>query len=460
MGPRALVQHAQARRIALALILGIVVLATRYRWNQLTAVHVAYVDYDTQIFAQIAGRPPGLDLLFAPKPLIVPLVYRVAGNDQAAVTLFQANLSFASWMVLAASLAIQLRRRWTRVIAGFFGVTFLLAPARVGFTASLLSESINDSLMALVVAGVFWLVHLRGRPRVVVAVVTGMLGLTWMLTRDTNAFVAITAAGIAMIVWRGWRHRWGRVASALTLATAGIVLWSTGVAHAPLPYQHDWYGRFTPRGVYPMIDNVTARAVSVLRDELPPELRLYADQPINVEWLVRAGPEHRPVQDWLVDHGSSTYMRWLVQHPLDRVLELVAARWTALSGPTSRYMPGGWTPHGSLVRRLTLNRTLLLVLLFVAPLLLRKPRVDARLGIVLCMIASGVVGVAASYYGDAAEVSRHCYGAGQQIVLGLFLALVVWLDRVVLPGRRGRPHRLHLDTVANGEATTADTPGA
>jgi hypothetical protein len=88
----------------------------------------------------------------------------------------------------------------------------------------------------------------------------------------------------------------------------------------------------------------------------------------------------------------------------------------------------------------------LLVLLLVAPLLLRKPRADARCGLVLCMIVSGVVGVAASYYGDAAEVSRHCYGAGQQVVLGLFLALVVWLDRVALPGRGGHPPRLHLDS--------------
>jgi len=36
---------------------------------------------------------------------------------------------------------------------------------------------------------------------------------------------------------------------------------------------------------------------------------------------------------------------------------------------------------------------------------------------------------APAYYGDAAEVSRHCYGAGQQTVLGLFLACLAWLDR-------------------------------
>jgi hypothetical protein len=52
-----------------------------------------------------------------------------------------------------------------------------------------------------------------------------------------------------------------------------------------------------------------------------------------------------------------------------------------------------------------------------------RPRVDPRCDLVI----SRLVGIAASY-GDATEVPRHCYGAGQQVVLGLFLALVVWTD--------------------------------
>jgi len=432
----ALVRHAHVRRIAIAVIVSIVVLATRCRWDELTGVHVAYVDYDTQIFAQIADQPLGVDLLFAPKPLVVPLVYRAAGNDQAAVVWFQGNLSFVAWMALAASVALGLRRRWMRGIAVLLGVTFVLAPARVGFTGSLLSESINDSLMALALAGAFGLVHARGRRRVTLAVATGVVGLAWLLTRDTNAFVAVTAAGLAMIVWRGWRQRWAWVALALPLVGAVVVISSTRIAHAPLPYQHDWYARFTPRGVYPMIDNVTARSVAELREDMPAALRPYTDHPIGVEWLVRAAPEHRPLQDWLIDHGAATYARWLVAHPVDRVRELIDARWIALAGPTSRYMPRGWTARGSVARRLTVNRNLIVLLLFAAPLLLWKPRVDARSGLVLCILVSGVVGVAASYYGDAAEVARHCYGAGQQVVVALFLALVVWLDRVTLP-RRG-----------------------
>ena len=45
----ALVRHAHVRRIVLAVIVSMVVLATRCRWDELTEGHVPYVDYDTPI---------------------------------------------------------------------------------------------------------------------------------------------------------------------------------------------------------------------------------------------------------------------------------------------------------------------------------------------------------------------------------------------------------------------------
>jgi len=50
------------------------------------------------------------------------------------------------------------------------------------------------------------------------------------------------------------------------------------------------------------------------------------------------------------------------------------------------------------------------------------------------------VGILASYYGDAVELTRHCYGAAQQLVLGLFLAAIAWLDRLATkrPGSQDR----------------------
>ncbi|MEO7729832.1 MAG: hypothetical protein ABIY55_02585 [Kofleriaceae bacterium] len=416
-------------------------IAVRWRWNELVGAHVPCVYYDTQIYDQIADQPIGVGLLFAPKPLIVPLVYRLAGNDHASIVAWQENLSFVSWAVLAASLTLGLRRRWTRVLAIGVCMAFLLAPVRLGFTGSLLSESINDSLTTLVVAGAIGLVWLRGRARRAAAIVTAVLGLCWLLTRDTNAVTAVVAAAGATIVWRGWRHRWARVAAVMALASAAFVLWTASIPHAPLGYQHDWYARFTPRSVYPMLDNISLRIYREHADELPSGLRAFGGAELDVERVVRAGPEHRAAQDWLVDQGPSTYARWLLRHPLDRLRELIGARWIALTGTKTVYMPKHWVAHGGALRQLTQQRNLLLALLFAAPVLLWRPRADPLRGLALCLIASGLFGVAAAYYGDAAEVSRHCYGPGQQVVLGLFLALVAWLDRISprWPGRRASP---------------------
>jgi hypothetical protein len=60
-----------------------------------------------------------------------------------------------------------------------------------------------------------------------------------------------------------------------------------------------------------------------------------------------------------------------------------------------------------------------------------------RTAIALVMIASGTIGTAAAYYGDGAEVTRHCYSPGQQIVLGLFIAVLARIDRRLDRARDG-----------------------
>ena len=136
-------------------------------------------------------------------------------------------------------------------------------------------------------------------------------------------------------------------------------------------------------------------------------------------------------------------MRWLVRHPLDRAAELAEDWVTVLVGRHTASMPTGWVAHDrdhpivDALRRLTTSRYLLLALLVAWPVLVFRPRRDARRGLALVLVASGLVGAVAAYYGDSAELSRHCYGSGQQIAIGLFVALLARLDTLRLPGRGG-----------------------
>jgi hypothetical protein len=219
------------RRIAFWAAIAVIAVATRWRWSQLIAAQAPFTDWDTQVFQQIADLPFGPGLLIQSKPLIVPLVFRAAHNDPLAILGFQAELSFWAWAALTASVGRTMQRRWVRLLATVAGAAWILAPTRVGFTASLIPESVNDSLLALSVASVLLVVQLRGAARAAAAAATGVIVLGWLLTRDTNVFIATTAVALAMVIWRGWRTRTGWITSVLIVTVTVGVLYTARVPH-------------------------------------------------------------------------------------------------------------------------------------------------------------------------------------------------------------------------------------
>jgi hypothetical protein len=461
--------NARLGRVAIGLAIAAAIVFARCHWDRLTAPQAAPALFDSQVYREIAARPPGLALLFYAKPPTVPLIYRATGDAPATIARVQGELAFAAWAVLTATLAIALRRRPVRVAAIGVGIAFLLAGPRVGWTGVVLSESLDDTLMALVAACAIGLAIVDRRPArralpIALGVATGVLGVAWLFARDTNAIAALVALATAALIWpvrRWWTTRRSAVALAgLTAAAAMVALWSTRVVPDPLPFQAWWSVPLTSRAGYPLIDNLLIRVMHDDRAWLAERgapvdlLAAFADPAPRADKLVQRVPELATAQAWIVDDGAATYLRWLARRPLDRLGELVRARWTVLAGAYASTMPVGWVardaahPAVDVVRRLTTSRWILLALLAASPLLVLRPRADPRSGIALCMIASGVVAAAASYYGDAVELARHCYGAGQQIVLGLVIALLAWLDRVGSPG----PDQPHVQSVSPSRA--------
>jgi hypothetical protein len=463
--------------IAVALALGF----ARCHWDRLTEAQTPRETFDSQIYIEIAERPIGFDLLVTAKPPTVPLIYRAIGDDPPLIAGVQAELAFFAWAILGIALAYALRRWWLRAVAIGVTTAFLLAAPRVGWTGVVLSESIADSLMALLAAcaiGLTMVAPAHAKARILTApaahtsaparrdpniplapdaqarlthhgrrgleIALGVVAVAWMFARDTNAIAGIVAIVAAAIVWpvRGW---WRRARSSVAIAAiagclAIVTLVASRVVPAPLPFQQSWYEPLTARQSYLLVDNVLIRMMADrewLADRGAPvdELAKFVDTEGHADKLVQRVPENRLAQDWIADHGNGTYLRWLVSHPIDRIGELIGARWTILAANHAATMPAGWLAHDGdhpvveLVRRLTTNRWLLLALLLASPAMLLAPRRDPRCGVALCMIASGLVAAAASYYGDAVELARHCYGAGQQIVLGLFVAALCVADR-------------------------------
>ncbi len=413
------------RQLAIGVVIALAAMFAYAEFTRLAGAQTARIYFDTEAYLEIARQPLGVDHLFYAKPPIVPLIYR-ASSDPATLRAIQISIALVAWTCFGFALGLALRRWWLRAFAGLVTIAILLAAPRVGWTGALLSESIGDSLLALVIAGGLALVT---RPRRTVAIATGVVGLAWIFTRDTNAITVLVGVATAAIVWR----RWWR--GAIALATIGciaaiVTLWATRVPR-PLPYQASWNPALTSRSAYPMIDNLLGRV-------LPDDPAWLAERGAPIDAMRRfidpdkfvqraADPES---QTWFLANGTSTYLRWLVRHPIDRAVEL-ATDWVAvLAAHHTASMPLGWVASdGDVLRRLTTNRWIVLALVLAAPIWLVWGRRDARMKLATALVVGGLVGTAAAYYGDAAERSRHCFGSSQQLIVGAILALLVWLDR-------------------------------
>jgi len=446
------------------------ILYARHSFDVLTRDQEKLLFPDSSVYLQIAAEEPIFQHFFYKKPFTVPAVYRVMDGDVNTILAFQSELAFWSWCLFGVVLCFSLVRARARLAGVVISLSLVLAPLRLGWTDVVLSESINDSLMALVFANAMGLaLALKNLKtalarRVVTSLLTGtliLIGTAWVLTRDTNAVIVLTTMSVGAILWRilsSWRkNRWSIVLISCGAMVATFSTWT--VTNTPNDYSETWSQMWAPstsRGVFTLMHNVFLR---ILPDEeattffrsrgmpLPEDLKVerperYLGGLPKTYRLMIDEPQFAPTYEWLKKQGTRTYALWILRHPWERTVELVSAiRPTVLSPPVSMYMPKGWSPGQpsrqilDIVRRATESAGVVLFLLLAAPLLLYRPRAKPLTGIALCAVLAGFVGVALAYYGDAIEIPRHCWPHSQQIVIGLLLALLARLDSLkdILP---------------------------
>ncbi len=409
--------------------------------------------FDSEVFLQIAQRPWSWWHVAYPKPPLVPMIYRVLGADPHAIAIAQTVIALGAWTVVGVVWVRALETRRARIAAAIAVVVLALAPTRVGFTHVVLSESVCDSLQilwiaiacALATAGTSGgLAPRRARWLAVTFVITVV---AWSWTRDTNAVVALVAAPIALVVFRRRVHprRW-LLAPALAIAVnAGLVLWTTTIVPPRTGLTvHDWMPTdFTARKTYPTFNNIsdlllTPDGLAFLIDHGLPQTEILTTL-LEHNQKIYLDPALTPARVWIVEHGSSAYAKWVLSDPVARVGTLISDAPTALGIVNQHvYMPEGWSrspPPLRWLRRLTENRWVVLVMAILLPVVAWRQRRSPLLPLATLLVATGLIGCAASYYGDSVERARHAYAAGQQVIVGLVIAMLAWLD-----SRRGSPH--------------------
>jgi hypothetical protein len=400
---------------------------------------------DSLVYLQIARQPFRLAHVIFPKPVFVPIVYRWLGAELGRIGEFQVGFALVAWATLGCVLVASLRGRWPRIVAGIVVAAFVLAPFRVGFMTVALSESIDDSLLALLFAGAIALS--LGRSRAPIAWAMTALAVAWIFTRDTNAITALVAIAVAAIIWRRRvLERWAMPLVVVPTIAAIVALWSTGV-QPPVPTGIDqyagWPAEMMARKTYPLTDAIIARIAddpSFFADRGMPKVDQLAAIQRSHDTRLAGGEDPRwccdatfaPARAWIAAHGSAAYLAYLARHPFSRIAEFLGASGELVAPTTlTMYMPAHWTqPRGVLgpLRSLTAHWPFALVLVLAAPWALWRPRARPLALVAIACISSGIVAAFFAYYGDARELARHMYGSGQQVLFGLVLAVLARLD--------------------------------
>ena len=370
------------------------------------------------------------------RPPLVPAILALSPSFGWFVAL-QTFVAIASWGVLAWAVAASVPSRF-RPVAIVVVLAFASTTAVVRWERSVLSESLATSALALLFAALLWASARTTWPRVAAVIAAGAL---FAAARDTDVWVvwllAVAVAIDTMVERRGVR---GVVAALALAACAGAMLGGgTASDRSAQNIEHVYFVR-----VFPYPDRVDWFEAHGMPDA--DTVREYASDAtaepgsVPVVGIDHADTRVPQLVEWLHDHGTATYLRYMIEHPTF-VLTEPARR------PERAYNFG----HGSLDGYSGLERTELtavdavltpeawLVIGAAAGAIwvlvaLRRSRVTSGARIALALAALGLVHMLVAWHGDGMETTRHAVVGNVQARLGV-LVLVVLAGAELMDGR-------------------------
>lgn len=440
---------------------------------------------DTVSYLEVASlRLWSLDFLAGPRAFTVPLFFKLVPTDELRIY-GQLAVSMICWVGLAGTVARLLTRPRVRPWAYAAILVFSLAAQIVRWDSALLSESLSLSLMAAVTAAWLWFVE---RPSRVTVTALLLISVLWAFTRDTNAYLValgIPALAVALVIAERKRPLAIALVGVCAIVAASILSVNEGAtaserspvlaggpsrgfarsaaAYALPAQQYLLLG--DGRWEFPLLDVIGVRILPhpdrvayFARHGMPVTpalLRLRGKIASGNGGAFYRAPELAAFRRWLVDHGQSTYLRYLLSHPgyvaggvVDHVPILLFPRerissfgvWVAHPRRVCSALPG---PVQYLVFSHSLVGGLLWLLLGIAAVALAVRRLPRLVWLVpMALIVSTVPHAILVWHGDGLEAERHSVSLAVMARLGVLLMLVFVLDarpRSSAPGTSERP---------------------
>jgi hypothetical protein len=362
----------------------------------------------------------------------VPLLYRIVGNTPDSIAIFQLLFSLACWGLLALFVARAVEYHPLKPVAFLVILLFSMGDIIVMWDRFILSDSIAISLFALFVASWLWLLEDWYWGKLALVILVGCL---WTFTRDTNAWVIAMLAGFLIVVAVLWR-------SPRYLLIGAVFAMCFLVNEESQDSAQRWVTPF----------------VNVLGKRILPDLHrteYFAGQgmPVTPTVMQQSGqlawsrdnfyyksPDLEEFREWVDTSGKSTYMRFMLTHPvyaiaepfrepdffLDPELKYFFAKFPRFSPILPGLVSQVVYPRGGL--------TVLWVagLMVATWFLATSPSRRTIWFVPLLLILLAYPHAAIAWHGDANDIQRHALLAGIQLRLGLWLALLFAANSILI----------------------------
>lgn len=367
------------------------------------------------------------------RPITVPLVYKLFGNNGEAITVFQWLLSLVCWAVLAVFVARAVRTPWLKPVALALTLTFSLTAPISQWDRILLSESISLSLLALLLASWLWL--LEGWAwRKLLAVLA--VAFFWAWARETNAYALLMVAGLVGLVMLLKRPQWRY----LVLAAGFVALFLATDLSASAGQR--WVRPFEDVLAQRVLTSPERTAFFVQRGmPLTPALqRLAGGYAHDAGHPFDNDPELADFRAWLAAHGKQTYLQFLLSHPDIALQEPVNGFFLFLTPGLPSYRPTGFAPPlGEWLNEVLYPTDAAILGLWMVAMLGLAVAVSFRREapvawiVPISLLLLTYPSVAVVWHGDAIEYGRHGLQVSVQFRLGVWLLLPLALDRLIWP---------------------------
>jgi hypothetical protein len=431
---------ARDRAVPAVAIAGIAVFAAYKLWQCLVGGPLVWQD-TLSYQASAAHSLTSKELWAGARAPVTPLLWKLTGTLTSFVVV-QTVVSILAWSALAVVVALLARRGWPRLVTGGLVLGFATITPIVQWDRSVLSESISLSLLALLFAtAILWAVRRTWRRTVALLVVA----LVFAATRDTHIWV-IALLALALGAYACWCATGRRVRSnpraAVPVAqmAAGLAVvvvltgWSSASAHRTQANIVDVYSV----RIFPYVDRIDWFADHGMPDAAGVRALAHGAKGIDgnapVVGIDTSAPEFAALGRWLQDHGTATYVEWLVTHPgyvLGEPLRRPERTFNNAGGHLSYYAAPDRTDV-SLANRLLYPPWWVVLLEAVAAVggavWLRRWRLP-EWQITALLAAIGLAHMLIAWHGDGMETTRHAAIGNVQVRLAALVVLGMLLPR-------------------------------